>query len=267
MTVSTERFTITESQRVPRAGTAEHLRYLADLQIEPSDSLADPKTFLISTHAATSLARMIFRHASDWPLANNLQASLDTRDPRFTSDQELPLFRASVDLPAPIERDAASKKVRGDEYTPPWPVDHTLPRNIVIHGRPSPDYSYDLVIPIHRVNIYDPSRPLSASYHYKDELTAVYNETATPAHCDVKSKRLLDYNEHNTFIFTSVVQEASEDLLNVANHLRRRPSNALPFKVVDVKWQEFSEADGPDTLIEQRLRALREIKHSPKVLK
>jgi hypothetical protein len=258
MAISQERLSRQQTERMPRIGTAAHLRYLADLIIEPDEPWVDPKTFLAETMAATSLARMIFRHAADWPLANTLRASLDTRDPRFVSDEKLPLFRAAVDLPPPIDTRAKPATKQVDEYTPPWPIDHTIPRNLVIHCQPNPTYTYDLVIPIQRVNIYDPSRPLLASYRYKDGTAAVYNETASPPYCDVKTRFVTDYDQHNEFIFSSVVQQAAEDLLEVANHLRRRPSKSLPYKAVEVKWHDYDESDGADQLVEQRLRELRE---------
>lgn len=186
---------------------------------------------------------MILKHRTKdhmlWSLQNQYQVSLDTRF--LNPDSGLSTFRGSVDLRPPSEDIPAEKRqLDSDEIERLQP-----PRNLIIVSHPSSKYSYDLVLPITKARMYDPRRPISASYRMSNNKRWVYNEISDRD------------TERDPLVFVSAVQEASDDLLKITSYLRHETTEPIVYPMVDVAWH-------PDYLTDDRNEFMPPIDTSPK---
>jgi hypothetical protein len=224
-----------ELKQMPHPGTMAHLRYLTEFEIEPDEPLADPKVFLAETMAVTSLARMILKHRTKdhklWSLQNQYQASLDTRF--LNPDSGLPQFRGSVDL-RPLSAASPTEKrpadIEKEERLQP-------PRNLIIVSHPSSDYSYDLVLPITKARMYDPRRPVSATYIRSNNEKLMYNEISDRD------------NEREPLVLISAIQEAADDLLKITSYLRHETTEPIEYPTVNVAWHPDYLSDDQDKFL------------------
>jgi hypothetical protein len=207
-----------EVLQMPTPGTLAHLEYLRQLKINDESHLFNPRIFLIETMAATSLARVIRRHRTYWPMRNMQTADLDSRLLALESERLGSLY-GSIGLRSH------------------WPSRNHL----IMSGRPSSGNSYDLVIPVTRAYIYDPDQPVQAAYYPRDADPQIYNEIAAPR-----------YNEHNPEALISVVQEAAGGILDILHHIygqREGRAGVEAYPEVDVAWHPDYLNDNPDEFL------------------
>ena len=232
MVSNREVLTRAEIRQMPTPGTLAHLEYLRDLKVDNEDRLSQPHIFLTETMAATSLARVIRRHRTYWPMRNMQTADLDSRllalpQPRSgimsrTKPRCPGIFRGTIGLRSNL-------------------ADHN---HLMVYGQPNHNYAYNLVVPVTRAHIYDSSRPAQAAYHLekmgrkgKKEKLA-YNEMAAP-----------EYREDDPQIIISVVQEAASDLLDIFHSIYGESAGLpelRPSTAAEVAWRQDYMSDDPD---------------------
>jgi len=215
-----------ELGQMPTPGTLAHLEYLSGLEIDDDSEFTDAQTFLEETMAATSLARVIRRHRSYWPMRNVHTADLDTRmmETKMTRPN---FFRGSIG------------------------ISRILPNHnqLTVHSKHA-WYSYDMVIPVDPAHTYDPTRNIQASYLIDQiqqgvgtQINWVYNEAAAS-----------EYDEHDPQVLISAVKEASDDLMRILHHnpgdLRDLPE-LKPSETEFKMWPKGYRDDDPDEFLKK----------------
>jgi hypothetical protein len=210
-----------ETGYMPTPGTLAHLEYLSGLEVDDESYLTEARSFLEETMAATSLARIIRRHRSYWPMRNQQTADLDTR-----------LMNVALARPNFFRGSIGVSRILPDH------------NQLLIHSKHD-WHSYDIVIPVNRAHHYDPARPIQASYLIKQmekgvetQINWVYNEAAAP-----------EYEEHDPQVLISAVQEAAEDLMRVLGHTPgdiKYPSDLESSDIEFPIWPDGYLDDKPD---------------------
>jgi hypothetical protein len=209
-----------ETLRMPTPGTLSHLEFLRELEVEDKSHLSDPSVFLIETMAATSLARVIRRHRTYWPMRNMQTADLDSRLLALGQERTGRLY-GSIGLRT---------------Y---WPSHNHLS----VFGQSESGNSYDLVIPVTRAYIYDSGRPVQAKYQREDSEPWIYNEIAAP-----------EYHEDNPRAVIGAVREAADDLLDIFHYIYgqgQETSGLQLYPAVEVAWHPDYLSDDPDEFLKK----------------
>jgi hypothetical protein len=249
----------TQQERVPHPGTEAHMEYLFTLDLDPDEPLAIPRIFFAETMAATSIARMIKKLHTPQAFQYQNQAIINTRLIKLAGGP-LPDFRGYIDLPPSYHfgNSPSRSKRRDSPETVLSAMESPLPRSLVINAQPTSKYSFDAVIPMTRANLYDPTRPLKASYRLNNYRTEsgkvlkykelIYDEAAQPRKTKIDPEE--SYYEYHSWVPPVVIQEAAGVLLVVAQRLRQELQEQVQYPEVEVSWHPDYLADEPDEFVD-----------------
>ena len=219
MAASKEVLSKNKTRLIPPFGTPEYFEYLRDFQ--PSDEhLSNPKQFMAETMAGTSLAIMIRRNRTYWPLRNLQTADMDSRF--FNEAPKRPIFfRGSVGVRTNLPN----------------------PNQVRLHAQ-HPIRSYDLAIPVTDTYLYDPTWHIYAAYFHSGSSPMVYNEMANASNYE---------HEHDAQVLFDVIREAASDSIDILHHIHG-PIDDFEYPEIAVAWAADYLNDDPNEFMPRASR-------------